>query len=918
MGHLEVPVSLSTVGQSSLLYTGGGTTTVIPFPVNPFKIVEVPKEYTGAERVNLIGGGETYIGKESYPVIPVSSSLGKKSAIHTVDYVLELVKEYPDRLRAMVTGNIDPYPLFLDIETTSTELHFSKAERDQILSIQLKYLDSTSVIFLNESLTQSGEIDMLFQFIDYVKMSPTGKQPDFIVGYFINRFDIPYIKTRIRMLTPRSTRLGIAFEGLSRAPKDPLGRVLPIRYPGWLYSGRHEDEEVDLAPGIVNLDLFVHAKADQTLATLPSKGLKAAGGAYGATVYDLSVEEKRDMAGLLKRDRDKFLKYANGDIDLTEYLYKIYENRLVAAANLLSCPVTMVHRMTSGQKSYIALYRECRKSGYYSLAKNEYRYSHLYAEADKYQGALVACYRKGYFPETVYLDAKSLYPNIMHDFNISYDRYKLLELITYENWEAEKKKFPANVKEQKTLVSSIDILPYITSYGLPDKRIVYIPDDNYHMVFKYEVDFLTDGFIKRMINHYNGVRDQFKKKSKEYLAKFRETNDPAYKIQYMNYDSTQSEAKIINNTFYGIQGNKYYDMADLPAAVFVTAMGRWIMTEMVRAFGKRAIIEIDTDGLLLDKRYVTSSIEDINILVRNKIMEFFGVPVEKMNFLLEFEEEGSVYMYKRKNYILRKNSDPNTLYPKGSSFRGYDKAKVLHRAVRLLSDAVMFKSDDKDAYTRALAEARDIHGIYAREGRAPFKFTKTLKKTMSEYKGYKNAETVIFNINIDTTQPLLKQYKSNAIKWVSIAYSGTDPKVKNRASELRSSIRSCKTEDQLRAVAKHLSSIQSPEDRNKRIYFVTDMVERMQRAGRKVEIDDSIEYYYTMTKEQYSLESEMIDGVKLNFRKYQDDIENIITRFSYADPRRISLSFDDMMEDDDDTEEIDTNVDPESDEEEED
>jgi hypothetical protein len=127
--------------------------------------------------------------------------------------------------------------------------------------------------------------------------------------------------------------------------------------------------------------------------------------------------------------------------------------------------------------------------------------------------------------------------------------------------------------------------------------------------------------------------------------------------------------------------------------------------------------------------------------------------------------------------------------------------------------------------------------------------------------------------------------------------------VKKRRSEISKSIRSCKTEDQLRAVAKFLAGNQSEDDRNKRVYFAITMIERLQRQGVQVEVDDSIEYYYTMTGEQYTLESEMTPDTKLNFRKYQEEIENIIDRFSYADPRRISLSFGDLMEKDDDEEE---------------
>lgn len=902
MGNLTVPVGVFATSADKLIVVGDGIAEEVDLPVPPFSIVELSQEDEGAERINLIGGGESYVGINYHHTIPVKKRPGSVVEVPQIDYVLELIKEFPEKLQSLAPGGFTPYPMFIDIETMSTEEHFPKADRDQVLSIQVKYKDSEPLILVNEKMTMDSEGEMLEKFIDYVKSSPSGRSPDFMTGYFLNKFDIPYLKTRIGMYSDLKSK----FLSLNRSSwNEQTGRPYELYYQNWMYGNRLKGEEVDLAYGIMNLDLFVHAKSDLSLVHLPSRSLKNVTRAYGGTVFDIEVEEKKDMATLLREDPDRFMRYAMSDLVATEYLYNIYETRLMAAANLLVCPMLLVHRMSSGQKSYLALYRECRKNGYFSLRKNEERYTHLYEKAEKYQGALVACYRRGYFGKTVYLDAKSMYPNIMHDFNISYDRYRVLDIIDYDDWEKELQNIPEDAHSQEPLVKQFgDDSPRITSYGPPTERIIYIPDDNYRMVLKYEFDLLSDGFVRRLINHYNSVRDEFKKKAKALQKKYHDTKEEAYRFEYMNYDSTQAEAKIINNTFYGIQGNKYYDIADLPAAIFVTALGRWLMTEMVRLFGKKAVIEIDTDGLLLDSTYVKMEIDEINDTLRGKISDAFGISKDRMNFLLEFEEEGSVYMYKRKNYILRKDSDPDTLYPKGSAFKGYDKAEVIQRAVSIMSEAIMYHSDDPDAYGIALDKARDIRKVYEEKGLAPFKFTKTLKKNPEDYKGYRNVEVDVFNIDRTlSNKEQLATMKSKAIGWISSMF-GSKEKKNKRGDNFRAMIKACKNEDDLKYVISTLAYIQPREDRATSYYFMLDLIMKLQQKGRTVEFDDVIEYYYTTSTEQYTLAEEMGGDKRLDFDRYQDDIENILKRFSLADPRKNSLMLFDMLEDDDEEVEV--------------
>lgn len=1252
---LEVPVSIAVVGRNQLLVVGGGERRLLPLPIEPYEYFE--SEKTG-DPVKLIGGGETLIQKVSYPIIPALMADGEnRSERLSMDYILTLIKDYPEEIKKLAAP-AEPYPIFTDIETAATSSHFSKAERDEILTIQVGFPDTDPIVL------EGNEAQMIRDFISLVKQSPTGRKPDMIVGYFINKFDLPYIKKRAAVC-------GISYDEWTSILGDVVPRDSAIHYPNWIYAtGRtkgkdkekstRREEHIDIVRGLMTFDLYIHAKSDLILKDLPSRSLKNVSSFYGATdVMDLSDAEKGKMAELLVKNRDRFMKYAISDIKQTNYLYNIYISRVAAASNLLATPLTMTHRMSSGQKSYLALYREVRANGFYSLKKNHERYENLYSRAEKFQGALVDCFRTGYFPHTIYVDAKcmrkgtlvmgdagyrpveslhvgmsvysdegykkivhvakamrddivtittangnsitvsaehrfpvyvkwkkagysskdyidvklakditkndillecyhypttttnsywnkihdvgkaelvgifdaegymqdstrsrirhdrngsiqkgvrytqlsftihsketklrdrivelmkqftdgspnilypkgknsaviqygnhdtydsfdrlllevrgsimhdesacraylrglfsgdgtynktrrtinltqstenkdimdlarqcltrcgipycvtgphkvtavkklpakstihsaykleipsrfvkefmerigfiedkkvpsivvqskpkdyirpqyslvkvrsvkrekldtpeemidimledqnhpyffangilthnSMYPNIMHDFNLGYDRYQVEKFIPYIDYAKEFGiAIPPHVldaEKEGRLEPIPDFHPQIRAEGTSESMQIFIPDDNYQMVIVFRMNLRDDGFIRHLINHYNSVRDEYKKLAQ----KFKDTD----KIQSMNYDSTQQEAKIINNTIYGIQGNKYYEVADLPAAIFVTAIGRWIMTEMIALFQKYdrdACIEIDTDGLLLDYDKVSLTIEEINAYLRTKIHDTFKIPNEKIKFLLEFEGEGSVYMYKTKNYLIR-GQGKDRWKAKGSAFARYDTAPVIQRAVRIMGNAIMMHPITPASYQQAMDEARNIWEIPTDE----FMFSRTIKKSVDSYKGFQKVKTFVRAIPDGLNKrDKLAMLKRRAKQWVNTAYEKDNGK-----SRLLSNITNCTTEGELDLVLGKLSVRNNEQSGN---YYILDMIMRLISRGEEVEEDDIIQYYYTKTAERYTLAQDMKPGIEIDRDRYLEEINLFLERFEYANPMTKSL---DMME----------------------
>ena len=168
---LNVPVSMFATNTGNMLIVGNGEFFTIDFPVRPYKtsVSDIPGR-DEEEHVMLIGGGEGYVTKQEYDVVPMTRTLENKM-VPEVDYILEITKDYPEVIESVFEQSYKPYPIFLDIETDSREGHFSKASRgDEILSIQVKYPDMPRTEILYQTYKYS-EKDMIRDLIEFCRKS---------------------------------------------------------------------------------------------------------------------------------------------------------------------------------------------------------------------------------------------------------------------------------------------------------------------------------------------------------------------------------------------------------------------------------------------------------------------------------------------------------------------------------------------------------------------------------------------------------------------------------------------------------------------------------------------------------------------------------------------------------------------------
>jgi DNA polymerase elongation subunit (family B) len=851
---IDYPAAIYITEKQEVVVISGGEITIydnLLIPMVRYNISETPEK---GKHFKSSTGKNLYVEKTLDTNIKFRDING--IIIPAEDYVYSVCLNYPDDLKKL-SNNKDPYPMFFDIETRSTEDHFPNPERDDIISIQIKYPDTDPIILLQEDDDQD-DLNLIYRFGEYIAKSPTGRSPDYIVGYFHTRFDNPYIMFRLKV---------------HKKADDWIRSVMSKRYPGLkgnrlftaklMSKAKISDEEGDkryrrseiyeMIPGLYSVDIYHLAQTDYALRYLKNRKMKTVAEFYKCPfIFDIPIEEKTNMKDLIENDPDRFMKYATSDVLITEFLYNLYEPRLIATSNLMKVPLTMASVLKSGQRANLFMARVMIENGYFPYQQNAEKYGHLYERAPKYQGAIVECKKHGYFPRIVYLDATAMYPNIIHDFNLSFDKTRYIGEIEYSDWEYDKEIRVEN-KEGNL------------------KR-VYIPDNNYKCILVFDCNFEEDGYIRKVVNDLMKVRNMYKNKAEEYKIKYKETQDEEYNKQAILFSSRDNEQKITINSIYGMFGNRYYETGDLPIAIFVTAIGRWLMEQMLIFFGS-AVIEVDTDGCILDRNLLENeNVDHINDYLKTRIKDFFGIPSNKINFNLKFEDNGSLYIHGKKNYIFLREGeeDISKVQKKGSAFTGYDKAPVLLRAVDIMSQNVMKVGKYKDiSFEEASRLALDIHNL----PKEMFKFSKTVKKEITDYKGSASLMAHIDRLPEDIVEDF-KLLKKEVLTWLG---NNNKDKIRTRYRSLVQSTRN------MSSLWLTINLISEDIGEKRGTHFMIDMLNRRISRGQSANIDDVLEYYMVRNSYKYAAEDEIKDENDINYDKYIELIERSIKLFSYAD-----------------------------------
>ena len=237
-----------------------------------------------------------------------------------------------------------------------------------------------------------NESEMLKRFVEIIKED----MPDYIVGYYSDGFDFPYLKARADKL---NVRLNLGLDNSELKVRYGIGNKARII-------------------GIPHIDVCKFVK------TTMDESLKLDAYDLNSVSKELLKESKHEMTleeinnAWDNHDLEKLCKYNLQDAYLCLEIFKKIKENLHELVRLIGISPFELARLSYGQ--LVENYLIKRASEFNEIIENKPP-NHEIAERrlDTYQGAFVMEPKPGLYDDVVMLDYRSLYPSIIVSTNIS-------------------------------------------------------------------------------------------------------------------------------------------------------------------------------------------------------------------------------------------------------------------------------------------------------------------------------------------------------------------------------------------------------------------------------------------------------------------------------------------------------------------
>ena len=295
----------------------------------------------------------------------------------------------------------NPKILSFDIEVYTQAKRYPIKERDPLLMIAFSGSDGFKKVITWKKFDHSNkniefvddEPGLIKRFVSIINHY----NPDYLVGYFTDGFDLPYIKARAKKY---ELKLNFNNSGLKISKRSSYG------------SARIK--------GIVHLDIFKFIKS------IMSESLKLENYSLGTVSSEILNETKIDAnieeIGIVWDESpellENFCNYNLQDADLTLKLaHKILPN-LNELVKLVDIPIYDICRMSYSQ--LVDSYLVKRAKEYKEICPNRPDYSAVSERRmATYKGAFVFNPIPKLYQNVVVFDFQSLYPSIIITYNIS-------------------------------------------------------------------------------------------------------------------------------------------------------------------------------------------------------------------------------------------------------------------------------------------------------------------------------------------------------------------------------------------------------------------------------------------------------------------------------------------------------------------
>lgn len=292
----------------------------------------------------------------------------------------------------------EPKVLAFDIETYFEPGRYSVDTRDPIISLSLYGEKLKKVITWKKFPTEeditfvSNEAELIKEFMKTIKQY----DPDYLVGYFSDGYDIPYIRTR--------------------AEKNKVDLDKEIK---GLNINRRRTTKAETT--VVHIDLF------SFIITIMGPALKTENFDLNSVARELIGEGKADMEiakmGLVwdsgSKEIEEICMYNLRDSEIT---YKLC-NRIITNLNeltkVIGQPIFDISRLSYGPLVEWYLVRKAKQ--YNEICPNRPVRETIMTRMmkEKYKGAFVYDPKPGFYENLALVDFKGMYPSIIVSYNIT-------------------------------------------------------------------------------------------------------------------------------------------------------------------------------------------------------------------------------------------------------------------------------------------------------------------------------------------------------------------------------------------------------------------------------------------------------------------------------------------------------------------
>ncbi len=332
-------------------------------------------------------------------------------------YEIEVDGNKIKRITAKEGSYDNPKVLAFDIETYFEPGRYSVETKDPIISLSLYGEKLKKVITwkrfpTDENITfVSNEGELIKEFVKTIKE----QDPDYLVGYFSDGYDVPYIRTRAEK---NKINLDAEIKGLN------INRRRPTK----------------AATTVIHIDIF------KFIRTIMGYTLKTENFDLSSVAKELIGEGKAELditkMGLVwdsgSREIEDICMYNLKDSEITYKLCNRILTNLNELTKIIGQPVFDISRLSYGQLVEWYLIRKAKQ--YNEICPNRPHREIIMERMmqEKYKGAFVYDPKPGLYENLAMVDFKGMYPSIIVSYNITPTTITK-EKIGYETPEIEQK-----------------------------------------------------------------------------------------------------------------------------------------------------------------------------------------------------------------------------------------------------------------------------------------------------------------------------------------------------------------------------------------------------------------------------------------------------------------------------------------------